>query len=181
MHIAVNLLPWRQRRLQQQRRQSLAVLLLVAISLLLAVMQQAWRIQQARQHVAQATGVQQQALNHLAKQLAEQKALLAQLAVVQKQQAKQRRQRAQRVAWQQFWLDLPALLPDSAWLTRLEKRDQRLMLEGMAQDMVAIRQFRQRLTTVTLFDQVKQGGVKRQPDGRYHFSLQLTLREVNDE
>ncbi|TPV36362.1 PilN domain-containing protein [Pantoea deleyi] len=181
MNEAVNLLPWRQRRQRRQQRQSLVVLVLVTLSLLLAVMQQVWRIEQARQGVAQAAGAQQQALDHLAKQLAEQNALLAQLAVVQKQQAKQRRARAQLAAWQRFWLALPALLPDSAWLTWLEKRDQHLTLEGRAQDMVAIRQFRQGLTTVALFDQVKQGGVKRQPDGRYQFSLRLRLREGNDE
>jgi len=178
---AVNLLPWRQRRLQQQQRQSLAVLLLVIVSLLVWGMQQIWRIQLARQHVAQAVSVQQQALDHLITQQAEQKALLAQLAVVQQQQAKQRRQRAQLAAWQLFWQALPTLLPDSVWLTWLEKRDQRLTLEGMAQEMTAIRQFRQQLTTVALFDQVTQGAVKRQSDGLYQFSLRLAVREVKDD
>ncbi|MGD9426220.1 PilN domain-containing protein [Pantoea sp. NSTU24] len=181
MRRAVNLLPWRQRRLQQQQRQSLAVLLLVMVSLLLWGMQQIWRIQRARQHVVQVVSVQQQALDHLATQRAEQKALLAQLAVVQQQQARQRRQRVQLAAWQRFWQELPALLPDSVWLTWLEKRDQRLTLEGMAQNMAAIRQFRQQLTTVALFEQVKQGGVKRQSEGLYQFSLRLAVREVKDD
>ncbi|RWE51786.1 PilN domain-containing protein, partial [Mesorhizobium sp.] len=153
--VAVNLLPWRQRRRQQQRRQSLMVMSLMLAALLLAVMQQTWRIHQARQQVAEAGRVKQQALATLAEELARQKQLLAQLAVVQKQQAKQRQQVAQLAAWHQFWLDLPALLPDTAWLTRLEKRDNRLTLEGLAQDMASVRQFRQQLTTVALFGQVK--------------------------
>lgn len=179
--VAVNLLPWRQRRRRQQRRQSLVVLSLMLAALLLVVMQQTWQIHQARQQVVQAGRVQQQALETLVEQLDQQKQLLAQLAVVQKQQAKQRQQAVQLAAWQQFWLDLPALLPDTAWLTRLEKRDNHLSLEGQAQDMASVRQFRQQLTTVTLFGQVKQGGVKRQASGSYRFSLRAEVQEVADE
>lgn len=179
--VAINLLPWRQRRQQHQRRQSLAVLLLVTGTLLLGIVQQVWRIHQARQHVAQAVKVQQQALDYLAKQIAQQKALLAQLRIAQEQQAKQRNRHAQRIAWQQFWQALPALLPATAWLIRLEKRDQRMTLEGMAQDMAAVQAFRQQLSTVALFDQVRQGRVKRQRDGRYLFQLRLAVREVNNE
>lgn len=179
--VAVNLLPWRQRRQQQQRRRSLVALSLMLSALLLVVMQQTWRIRQARQQVAETGRVQQRALESLEAQLAQQKQLLAQLTVVQKQQAKQRHQTVQLAAWHQFWIDLPALLPDTAWLTRLEKRDSRLTLEGQAQDMAAIRQFREQLTTVALFGQVKQGGVKRQASGRYQFSLRAEVQEVADE
>ena len=179
--VAVNLLPWRQRRRQQQRRQSLMVMSLMLAALLLVVMQQTGRIHQARQQVAQAGRVKQRALATLGEELARQKQLLAQLAVAQKQQAKQRQQAAQLAAWHQFWLDLPALLPDTAWLTRLEKRDNRLTLEGLAQDMASVRQFRQQLTTVALFGQVKQGGVKRQAGGSYRFSLRAEVQEVADE
>jgi len=179
--VAVNLLPWRQRRRQQQQRQSFVVLSLMLGTLLLVVMQQTWRIHLAHQNVAKASRVQQQALESVGEQLAQQKQLLAQLAVVRKQQARHRQQAVQLAAWQQFWLDLPLLLPDTAWLTRLEKRDSRLTLEGLAQDMAAIRQFRQQLTTVALFSQVKQGGVKRQADGSYRFSLRAAVQEVNDD
>lgn len=179
--VAVNLLPWRQRRQLQQRRQSLVVLSLMLGALLLVVLQQTRRIHQARQQVAQSGRVQQQALETLGRQLVQQKQLLARLAVVQKYQAKQRLQAVQLAAWQQFWIDLPALLPDTAWLTRLEKRDNRLTLEGQAQDMASVRLFRQQLTTVALFGQVKQGGVKRQADGRYRFSLRAEIGEVADE
>ncbi|NYS31629.1 PilN domain-containing protein [Pantoea sp. WMus005] len=179
--VAVNLLPWRQRRQQQQRRQSLVVLSLMMSALLLVVVQQTWQVHQTRQQVAQTGRVQQQALAMLEKQLAEQKQLLAQIAVIQKQQAKQRQQAGQLAAWQQFWLDLPALLPDTAWLTRLEKRDNHLTLEGQAQDMASVRQFRQQLTRVALLSQVKQGGVKRQAGGSYRFSLRAEVQEVADE
>ncbi|THB84062.1 fimbrial assembly protein [Pantoea allii] len=179
--VAVNLLPWRQRRRQQQRRQSLVVLSLMMAALLLVVMHQTRQIHQTRQQVAQAGRVKQQALATLGEQLAQQKQLLAQLAVIQQQQAKQRQQAAQLAAWQQFWLDLPTLLPDNAWLTRLEKRDNHLNMEGQARDMASVRQFRQQLTNVALFGQVKQGRVKRQAGGSYRFSLRAEVQEVADE
>ncbi|MGN8164353.1 PilN domain-containing protein [Pantoea sp. 22096] len=181
MMVAVNLLPWRQCRQQQQRRQSLVVLSLMLSAVLVGIIQQSWRIYQVREQVAQTSRMQQQALQNLDVQLAQQKTLLAQLAVVQKQQSKQRQQAAQLAAWHQFWIDLPALLPDTAWLTRLEKRDNRLTLEGLAQDMAAVRQFREQLTTVVLFGQVRQGSVKRQADSHYRFSLRAEVQEVADE
>ncbi|WP_223811663.1 MULTISPECIES: PilN domain-containing protein [unclassified Pantoea] len=181
MMVAVNLLPWRQRRQQQQRRQSLIVLSLMLGAVLVGVMQQSWRICQARKQVAQTSREQQQVLQNLDAQLAQQKTLLSQLTVVQKQQAKQRQQSVQLAAWHQFWIDLPALLPDTAWLTRLEKRDNRLTLEGLAQDMAAVRHFREQLTTIALFGQVRQGSVKRQADSHYRFSLRAEVQEVANE
>ncbi|WP_258577189.1 PilN domain-containing protein [Candidatus Pantoea persica] len=50
-----------------------------------------------------------------------------------------------RRRWHRFWLALPMLLPDRLWLQRVEKQPARLRLEGQAQDMKAIRDFRQRL------------------------------------
>jgi hypothetical protein len=47
--------------------------------------------------------------------------------------------------------------------------------------MASVRQFRQQLTTVALLDQVKQGGVKRQADGSYRFSLRASVQAVADE
>lgn len=179
--VAVNLLPWRQRRRQQQRRQTLVVLILMMSLLLLVVLLQSWRIHQARQQVAQASSTQQLALESLEQQLVQQKALLEQIAVLQKRQAKQQQRAAQLAAWQQFWLDLPALLPDTAWLVRLEKRDNRLTLEGQAQDMAAIQHFRQQLSAVPLFGRVAQGGVRRQASGNYRFSLRAQVQAVNDE
>ena len=181
MMVAVNLLPWRQCRQQQQRRQSLVVLSLMLSAVLVGVMQQSWRICQVREQVVQTGRVQQQALESLDAQLAQQKTLLAQLTVVQKQQAKQRQQSVQLAAWHQFWIDLPALLPDTAWLTRLEKRNNRLTLEGLAQDMAAVRQFHEQLTTVALFSQVRQGSVKRQAYSHYRVSLRAEVQEVTDE
>ncbi|MGK3142430.1 PilN domain-containing protein [Pantoea sp. C2G6] len=179
--VAVNLLPWRQRRRQQQQRHSLVVLIVLTSGLLLVATQQAWQIHEAQQRTAREKRRLQQAVESLAEQRVLQTQLLEQIALLQTRQ-QQRRQRAlQLAAWQQFWLDLPALLPDTAWLTRLEKRERRLTLEGQAQDMADIRHFRQQLARVALLEPPEQGAVKRQADGRYRFSLRAQVREVRDE
>lgn len=179
--VAVNLLPWRQQRAAQQRRQSLAVLAGVAISLMLVGILQVWRINRMQQQVTAETARVQAALDDLIVRLARQKTLLDQLAAQQQQRKKQQQQVMLRAAWQQFWLDLPMLLPDTAWLNRLEKRGSQLSLEGQAEDMQAIGQFRQRLTAVSLFRRVEQGSVRRQPGGGYHFTLRAQLQEPGHE
>lgn len=179
--VAVNLLPWRQRRDARQQRQSLAVLLLVAVSLMLVVILQLWRIKALQQRAAVETATVQLALDDLLARLARQKALMEQLAVQQALHHQQQQQAMQRAAWQQFWLDLPVLLPGTAWLKRLEKRDNQFTLEGQAQDMQAIRQFRQRLAALPLFSRIAQGRVQRQPGGGYHFTLRAQLQAAGDE
>lgn len=179
--VAVNLLPWRQRQAAQQRRQSLVVLTGVTVSLLLLVMLLVWRLHRVQQQVAAETATVQAALDDLMSRLARQKALLEQLAVQQKQREKAQQQATQRAAWQQFWLDLPVLLPDTVWLNQLEKRESQFSLEGQAQDMQAIRQFRQQLAALTLFGRVEQGSVQRQPGGEYRFTLRAQLQAVNHE
>jgi len=179
--VAVNLLPWRQRQAAQQRRQSLVVLTGVTVSLLLLVMLQIWRLHRVQQQVAAETATVQAALDDLMSRLARQKALLEQLAAQQKQREKAQQQATQRAAWQQFWLDLPVLLPDTVWLNQLEKRENQFSLEGQAQDMQAILQFRQQLAALTLFGRVEQGSVQRQPGGGYRFTLRAQLQAVNHE
>lgn len=179
--VAVNLLPWRQRQAAKQRRQSLMMLAGVTISLLLLVMLQVWRLHRVQQQVSAETATAQVALDDLISRLARQKTLMAQLAAQQKQRKKAQHQAIQRAAWQQFWLDLPGLLPDTVWLNQLEKREGQFSLEGQAQDMQAIRQFRQQLAALTLFSQVEQGSVQRQPGGGYHFTLRAQLQAVKDE
>ncbi|WP_312054368.1 PilN domain-containing protein [Pantoea brenneri] len=179
--VAVNLLPWRQRRAARQQRQSLTVLLLVTVSLILIVILQFWRIKAQQQRAAAETATVQLALDDILARLSRQKALMEQLAAQQKRHNKQQEKAMQRAAWQQFWLDLPVLLPETAWLKRLEKRDRQFTLDGQAQDMQAIRQFRQRLAALALFSRVAQGRVQRQPGGGYHFTLRAQLRAVGGE
>ncbi|MDU7866961.1 MAG: fimbrial assembly protein, partial [Pantoea sp.] len=68
--VAVNLLPWRQQRDLQQQRQSLTVLLLVAVSLILVVILPLWRIKALQQRAAVETATVQLTLDDLLARLA---------------------------------------------------------------------------------------------------------------
>lgn len=179
--VAVNLLPWRQWRWQRQRRQSLFALALTSLSLVLTVSLSLWQAHQDLTQVRLQHAGLSRALEVLVQRVEQQKRLLQQLAEVQQHRNWLRRQVRQFSVWQQLWLDLPALLPDELWLTRLEKRDALLLLEGKAQQMQAIRHFRQRLTGVAFFSQIRQGNVQRQSEGDYHFTLHIRLKEGDSE
>ncbi|MCZ4059963.1 PilN domain-containing protein [Pantoea sp. LMR881] len=179
--VAVNLLPWREHRWQRQRQHTIRLSVLLAGSIVLTVACQAWQIQQAKQHVMQQQATLTQALNAIAQRLALQKNALEALSQQRSRLEKQQREAEQFAHWQQFWLDLPGLLPDALWLQRIEKQDLQLRIEGQAQDMQAIGHFRQQLALQPLFTQVRQGNVKRQAEGSYHFSLRAQLQEQPNE
>ncbi|WP_205950829.1 PilN domain-containing protein [Pantoea stewartii] len=179
--VAVNLLPWRHWRWQRQRRQSLRMLAVTSGLVVLLVAGQCWRDHKAlrrgqRQHVGLS-----HALKAAEQQVVQQQRLLKQLDEAQQRRHWLHQQSRQFHVWQQLWLALPALLPDGLWLTRLDKRETSLQLEGKAQHMQEIRAFRQRLSDVALFSQIKQGNVQRQPEGEYRFVLHIRLKEATGE
>ena len=179
--VAVNLLPWRQRRWQYHRRQALTIVSLLLSGIVQLVSFQAWRIYAATQTALQQQDTLRIALEEVAQRLTQQKQAMQMLDMQQKQLNKQQFQAKQLAIWQQFWLDLPALLPDTLWLQRLEKRDLQLLVEGHAENMQAIRTFRHQLAGQPLFVQVRQGSVKRQSEGIYQFSLRAQLQEMANE
>lgn len=179
--VAVNLLPWRQLHWQRQRRQSFSIVSLLLSAIVLLVALQAWRTHSISQAALQQQETLRTALDEIAQRLTLQKQAMQRLATQQKRLDNQQIQIQQLARWQQFWLDLPALLPDTLWLQRLEKRELQLFLEGHAQDMQAIRAFRHQLANYPLFTLVQQGSVKRQSEGHYRFSLRAQLQEITDE
>lgn len=179
--VAVNLLPWRRWRWQRQRRQGLVALAITLLILVSAVALRFWQGHQALIQVELQHIRLTRALETLVQRVEQQKLLLQQLAEVQQRRSWLRQQARQFSVWQQLWLDLPGLLPDGLWLTRLEKRNTDLLLEGKEQQMQDIRHFRQRLTGVALFSQIRQGNVQRQSEGDYHFTLRIRLKEENSE
>ena len=179
--LAVNLLPWRAQQRQQRRQHSavlLAGLLLCTLSLALLLW---WRGEQRYQHAAPQQASMAIQLQQIQQQLAHQHALLQQRdALLLKRQAQaQRLQQHQR--WQQFWQLLPTLMPDTLWLSRVERRQGQLVLDGLAQSLADVSAFRQQLQTQPLFAAVKQGSVQRQAQGDYRFALRARLQEVADE
>lgn len=183
--IAVNLLPWRRARQQRQLRISLVFAALALMILLPGTAWQRWRDARVSQQLQAARHEAREALALIEQQLEQRRALRQQLEQAQAQaQAQQRRERRQADAllrWHRFWLALPTLLPDRLWLQRVEKQPARLRLEGLAQDMRVIREFRQRLAGQPLFAAVAQGEVQRQPDGLYRFALRAQPAEADRE
>lgn len=179
--IAVNLLPWRQARLQRQRRISIAFAMTALMALLLIMAFQLRRLDGASQQLRAAQTEVRDALAAIERRL-RQRHLLQQQLTSQQAQRRQAQQHADALMrWHRFWQALPALLPDSLWLQRMEKLSAQLRVEGQAQDMQAIRDFRQRLEALALFKAVMQGSVQRQPHGLYRFALRAQLSEPGDE
>lgn len=179
--IAVNLLPWRRARQQRQLRISLVFAALALMVLLPGTAWQRWREARVSEQLQAARHEAREALAHLEQQLEQRHALRQQLETAQAQQRRARRQADALLRWHRFWLTLPMLLPDRLWLQRVEKQPARLRLEGLAQDMRAIRDFRQRLADQPLFAAVAQGEVQRQPDGLYRFALRAQPAEADRE
>lgn len=176
--IAVNLLPWRERQLRRQRRRwfqliLFTLMLLPGTLILLRGQYMRHSHQLERQQAALANEVRR-----LESALAQQQAAKQQLELLQMTLRQRQRVATQLHAWHQFWLSLPALLPDSLWLIQLEKRDAFLNLEGRSHSMGAVRDFRLKLAALPLFTQVRQGAVSRQPEGDFRFALRASLREM---
>lgn len=179
--LAVNLLPWRRQQWQRRRRQSVVLLgfsLTITVITLLAgwwssseaLYQQQARLNEVSHH---RDGLQQ----HLTLQhslLQQRDDLLRTRLVWQRQQAEHQR-------WQQFWQQLPALMPDTLWLNRVERRQGVLVLEGQAQSVMSVRDFRQQLMTQPLLANVRSGHVQRLSGGDYRFILHARVEERTDE
>jgi pilus assembly protein HofN len=120
-------------------------------------------------------------LSTLQQQLEQQQSLLKLRESLLQAQQEQRQRQDQHQRWQHFWQQLPELMPDTLWLNRLERRQGQLVLEGQAQSMAAVSDFRHQLMTQPLFSSVKQGGVKREAGGDYRFALHARVQEVADE
>ncbi|EJL82981.1 PilN domain-containing protein [Pantoea sp. GM01] len=179
--LAVNLLPWRIQQWQRRRQQSITLLALTLVCTLLILSALWWRGAIARQQQAEALMDITFILNTLQQQLEQQQSLLQlRESLLQAQRAQQQRQ-DQHHRWQHFWQQLPELMPETLWLHRLERRQGQLVLEGQAQSMAAVSDFRHQLITQPLFSSVKQGGVQRQSGGDYRFALHARIQELADE
>lgn len=179
--IAVNLLPWRQSRMQRQRRIFIAgAACMTLILALFAALQQRSLIYAALQAEAEQQRVRGD-ITGLTQKLQRQRELQQQTEVRQRRQQRLQEKKAMLLRWHLFWHELPVLLPRSLWLQKLEKRNAQLFVEGRAYDMQAISEFRQKLGAQRLFSDIKQGSVKRLSAGDYLFSFRGRIDEASDE
>ncbi|MBY4890885.1 PilN domain-containing protein [Pantoea sp. DY-15] len=179
--LAVNLLPWRIQQSQRRRQQSLSLLSLTLACTLLLLSLVWWLGVIARQQQTDALMDITSLLSALQQQLEQQQSLLKLRESLLQARQERRQRQDQHQRWQHFWQQLPELMPDTLWLNRLERRQGQLVLEGQAQSMAAVSDFRHQLMTQPLFSSVKQGGVKREAGGDYRFALHARVQEVADE
>lgn len=179
--LAVNLLPWRLQQSQRRRQQSLSLLSLTLACTLLILSLLWWRGVIARQQQTDALMNITSLLSAMQQQLEQQQSLLKLRESLLQAQKEQLQRQDQHQHWQHFWQQLPELMPDTLWLNRLERRQGQLVLEGQAQSMAAVSDFRHQLMTQPLFSSVKQGVVKREAGGDYRFALHARVQEVTNE
>ena len=179
--LAVNLLPWRTQQWQRRRQQSFSLLAGTLMTTGLIVMLLWWRAdQQYLQQQGMLTDASQMR-DMLQQQLSLQHSLLQQRDGLLQARRVVQQQRLEHHRWQQFWQQLPTLMPDALWLNRVERRQRMLLIEGQAQSMLAVGDLRQRLVTRPLVARVKTGRVQRQAGGDYRFVLQARVQESADE
>ncbi len=179
--LMVNLLPWRERRLQQRRRQTRLLLSIIITLVLLSAMMLIWRSEQQLFQAGRAVQHARQQLLQLQQLQKQQRSLRTERDALHNAQRQRQRIAQQFQQWHRFWQQLPALLPDTLWLARIERQQQTMLMEGWSESMGAIDKLRQKLLREPLFATVRQGAVIREPGGRYRFTLRMRIQELPDE
>lgn len=155
---AINLLPWRAAR----RRQRLRLWLLSAGGLLLGLLLALSVSRASREADDRLKAVRSAAEN--------------QLYAALQQHEKQRLRHQQREltrAWQPRLRRIASLMPEQAWLTRLEYQQNTLTLSGLTLRLNALSALEAALTTVDGFRPAKTGETRRDTGGRWLFSFSL--------
>ncbi|WP_017350014.1 PilN domain-containing protein [Pantoea sp. A4] len=179
--VLINLLPWRQRLAQKQRRRSLCQLGAIVACGLFGV--GFWGAHVQREIADYSLNLQQVELE-IAKNretLRQRQQLQQQGEALQKGLARQQSRGNQFQHWHRFWQALPERIPDKAWIHRAELRDQRLLLEGFVHEVAAVRQLQNNLAADPLVIRTQQAGIERQPSGvwRFRFSLHTASEPAN--
>lgn len=165
----VNLLPWRETR--RRRRLQMAGLLMVGLLLILLAALLASRLNQRVSHSLETAKMSAEDQLYTAFQQRE-RAMRQRL-----QQQEQRRLRALRrektAAWQPRLQTIAALMPDHAWLTQLEYRQNTLWLSGLTLHLKGLAELEKALGSVDGLRPPKAGETHRDGEGRwlFHFSM----------
>lgn len=165
----VNFLPWRETRRRQRLR--MAGLLIVGLLLILLVAILALRLNQRVSHSLETAKISAEDQLYTAFQQRE-RAMRARL-----QQQEQRRLRALRrektAAWQPKLQAIASRMPEHAWLTLLEYRQNTLLLSGLTLHLKGLAELEKALGSVAGLRPPKAGETHRDSEGRwlFHFSM----------
>ncbi|QKJ85302.1 pilus assembly protein HofN [Paramixta manurensis] len=182
MMVWVNLLPWREARLLRRWRQwrmliigSLVIALAVNILWISVLVSTNNHLQRA---VSEAGAARQQA-DKAARY--RQEALQQQLQLLQRWQQKQH-QYLQSQAWLDFVERLGGRLPQSVWLTALQKTAASLRFAGLSLSVDDIALLTRQLGELGLFRRVNGGAIEQHTSGALSFTLTAMLEgEKEDE
>ena len=169
MPMTINFLPWRETRQRQRRR--LGLLFAAGLLLVLLAALAAFRAGQLAERTLDALRTA------AAEQLNAALSLRERAMQAQWQEYEARRQRQQRRALTQGWQTtlpmLAGLLPEQAWLTRLEYRQNALSLSGLVLNLNALAALEKALTAVPGFRPARAGETQRDAQGRWRFHFTL--------
>lgn len=171
----VNFLPWRARRLQTMRQRGCLVWLILLVVFLTALLpiagMQTLNIQQAKTLDRQKDAGQQ--LSNLRSKM---DALVKRHQLLEDQLVSRRQQQWYMGVWADFASGLPTKMPETLWLSELNKTSQHLNLVGFCMTMTDVRALRLQLLQIPLFSDVRTGKLIRDPRGLIQFSLTALLK-----
>jgi len=165
----VNFLPWREAR--RRHRLRMAGRLIVGLLLILLVAILASRLNQRVSHSLETAKISAEDQLYTAFQQRE-RAMRARL-----QQQEQRRLRALRrektAAWQPTLQAIASRMPEHAWLTLLEYRQNTLLLSGLTLHLKGLAEIEKALGSVAGLRPPRAGETYRDSEGRwlFHFSM----------
>ncbi|HCR58057.1 MAG TPA: pilus assembly protein PilN [Raoultella sp.] len=166
---AINLLPWRAAR----RRQRLRLWLLSAGGLLLGLLLALSVSRASREADDRLKAVRAAAENQLYAALQQRQRLMQEQLQQHEKQRLRHQQRELTRAWQPRLRRIASLMPEQAWLTRLEYQQNTLTLSGLTLRLNALSALETALKTVDGFRPAKTGETRRDTGGRWLFSFSL--------
>lgn len=170
----VNLMPWRQQRLQRRWRIWRLLVLALLMSLILGLLTGFWQhgLNQQQTKMRNAWPEAQKKLAALYE-----RTLAAHQQLERQQQAQRRRlqQREALIRWTDTVRLLETELPPEVRLRSLKKKQQGLILQGLSRSISGIYHVQDRLRLGPGVEHVTLGALRRDASGEISFSLHLRL------
>ena len=165
----VNFLPWRETRRRQRLRSGGLVLVGFLLVLLMA-----WFASRMNSRVSHSLEAERASAESQLYNAFQQRERVMRQRLQQHERLRQRQQRREiTAAWQPRLLEVAARLPEQAWLTSLEYRQNALTLGGLTLNLKALTTLEKALEGISGFHPAKAGETHRDSEGRWLFSFSM--------
>jgi Tfp pilus assembly protein PilN len=170
----VNLMPWRQRRRRQHQRRGGILGGVILIAMVGEILTGYWQhvLNQQQEAMLPIGSAAQQDITALYRRTLSLKQQFDQQRHVWQQQQLQQRDLVQ---WLDFIHVLSTDMPSSIWLSRVQKSQQSVEMQGFSDSVSVLHQFCNHLRQQGRARKVALGALQREPSGTLRFSLQLQL------